>query len=71
MSTGPVFVYRERCRAGELERDPGQELAAEKLQSVHNALKHYDPESGRSGWKARLRPRGSTSTAASAPENPC
>jgi cell division protein ZapE len=54
MSDGPVFVYRQRCRAGELERDPGQELVAEKLQSVHNALKHYDPESGRSGWKARL-----------------
>jgi cell division protein ZapE len=54
MSNGPVFAYRERRRAGVLEPDPGQELAAEKLQSVHNALKHYDPESGRSGWKARL-----------------
>jgi cell division protein ZapE len=54
MSSGPVFAYRARCRAGELEPDPGQELAAEKLQSVHNALKHYDPGSGRSGWKARL-----------------
>ena len=54
MSEGPVFAYRARCRAGELERDAGQELAAEKLQSVHHALKHYDPESGRSGWKARL-----------------
>jgi cell division protein ZapE len=54
MSRGPVFAYRDRLRAGELEPDPGQELAAEKLQSVHNALKHYDPESGRSGWKARL-----------------
>ena len=54
MSSGPVFAYRDRCRAGELEPDPGQELAAEKLQSVHNALKYYDPGSGRSGWKARL-----------------
>jgi cell division protein ZapE len=54
MSEGPVFAYRQRCRAGELEPDPGQELAAEKLQSVHNALKHYDPQSGLSGWKARL-----------------
>ncbi len=54
MSNGPIFAYRERCRAGELEPDPGQELAAEKLQSVHNALRHYDPQSGRSGWKARL-----------------
>jgi len=54
MSDGPVFAYRQRRRAGELEPDPGQELAAEKLQSVHNALKHYDPESGQIGWKARL-----------------
>ena len=54
MNGGPVFAYRERRRSGELEPDAGQELAAEKLQSVHNALKHYDPHSGRSGWKARL-----------------
>jgi cell division protein ZapE len=54
MSKGPIFAYRDRCRAGELEPDAGQELAAEKLQSVHNALKRYDPGSGRGGWKARL-----------------
>lgn len=54
MSNGPIFAYRDRCRAGELEPDPGQELAAEKLQSVHNALRGYDPGSGRGGWKARL-----------------
>ena len=54
MTDGPLFLYRARVRAGELEPDAGQELAAEKLQSVHNALRHYDPRSGRSGWKARL-----------------
>jgi cell division protein ZapE len=54
MSDGPLFAYREQRRAGELEPDAGQELAVEKLQSVHNALRHYDPESGRSGWKSRL-----------------
>ena len=31
-----------------------QELAAEKLQSLHNALRHYRPSSGRSSWKDRL-----------------
>ena len=32
----------------------GQELAAEKLQSLYNALRHYEPATGRGGWKARL-----------------
>ncbi len=54
MSDGPLFAYREALHAGELQPDPCQELAAEKLQSVHNALRHYDPHSGRSGWKSRL-----------------
>jgi cell division protein ZapE len=54
MSDGPLFAYRERVRAGRLEPDPAQELGAEKLQSLHNALRHYEPETGRGGWKARL-----------------
>ena len=54
MSEGPLFAYRARLHAGELQPDAGQQLVAEKLQSLHNALRHYDPESGRSGWKARL-----------------
>ena len=44
----------EKRRAGELRPDPGQELAAEKLQSIHNALRHYRPSSGAGGWKERL-----------------
>lgn len=51
---GPLQRYRELRRAGELRPDPGQELAAEKLQSLHNALKHYRPAMGPGGWKARL-----------------
>ncbi len=51
---GPLQTYRERRRAGELRPDPGQELAAEKLQSLHNALKHYKPAKGRGGWKERM-----------------
>ena len=54
MTDGPLFLYRERVRGGDLEPDAGQELAAEKLQSVYNALRRYDPTSGRIGWKARL-----------------
>lgn len=51
---GPLQRYRERRRAGDLSPDQGQELAAEKLQSLHNALKHYQPAMGRGGWKERM-----------------
>ncbi len=54
MLEGPLQVYRSRRQAGELRPDPGQELAAEKLQSLYNALKNYQPSGGRSGWKERL-----------------
>jgi cell division protein ZapE len=54
MAEGPLQAYRARRHAGDLRPDPGQELAAEKLQSLHNALKSYEPSSGRSGWKDRL-----------------
>ena len=51
---GPLSVYRAWRDAGDIRPDPVQELAAEKLQSLHNALRHYAPETGRGGWKARL-----------------
>ena len=54
MTEGPLAVYRARTRAGALTPDPDQALAAEKLQSLHNALAGYRPDSGESGWRARL-----------------
>lgn len=54
MSEGPLFRYRELRREGALSSDPAQELAVEKLQSLHNALKGYQPASGMGGWKDRL-----------------
>lgn len=51
---GPLAVYRARRREGHLRHDPGQQLAAEKLQSLHNALRGYEPAGGMGGWKARL-----------------
>lgn len=53
-AAGPLALYRERRRAGQLAADPAQELAAEKLQSLHHALLHYQPASGPAGWRERL-----------------
>lgn len=55
MSDGPLAVWREKCRSGEIEHDPAQELAAEKLQSLHNALRDYSPAAG--GWGASWKER--------------
>ncbi len=58
MSKGPLFVYRERLNAGGLRPDPAQELAIEKLQSLHNALSRYRPSQGETGWLARFGLKG-------------
>jgi cell division protein ZapE len=50
---GPLFAYRARLRAGGLDHDSAQELAAEKLQSLHHALADYRPATAGS-WKARF-----------------
>jgi len=52
--SGPLAAYRARRRAGALKHDPAQELAAEKLESLHHALRHHEPATGRAGWKERL-----------------
>ena len=51
---GPLAAYRALRRAGGLRHDVGQQLAAEKLQSLHNALRGYRPSGNGGGWKARL-----------------
>jgi cell division protein ZapE len=53
MSEDPISIYRGLLAEGTLTRDASQELAAEKLQSLHHALARYEPGSG-GGWKARL-----------------
>ena len=40
---GPLPAYRAMQRGGRLHHDAAQELAAEKLQSLYNALKDYRP----------------------------
>ncbi len=53
LAAGPLGAYRRRRAAGLLEPDPAQLLAAEKLQSLHNALARPG-NGGRRGWRERL-----------------
>lgn len=46
-------AYRALLREGALDPDPVQELAAEKLQGLANALRNYRPNGG-GGWRERL-----------------
>ncbi len=52
----PLDRYRSMREAKELMRDPTQKLAIEKLQSLHHALKGYQPagDSFLAGWKDRF-----------------
>ncbi len=54
MTEGPLFAYRRHVADGLLRRDQGQELLAEKLQSLHRALDGFQPAAGHAGWKARF-----------------
>ena len=54
MTEGPLAHYRGRLAAGKIRPDPAQELAAEKLESLHHALVGYEPATGGSGWKQRF-----------------
>ena len=51
---GPLFTYRSRVAAGDLNADPAQALLVEKLQILHRALTGYQPSSGHAGWKDRF-----------------
>ena len=54
---GPMPAYRARRAANLLKRDPMQELAAEKLQMLHRALLHYQPQKAvpaAGGWRQLL-----------------
>jgi cell division protein ZapE len=54
-SQGPLAAYRALLREGAADADPAQALAAEKLQGLANALRHYRPNGGAVGsWRERL-----------------
>ncbi len=58
MHDGPLLAYRSLVAAGGIKPDPAQQLAVEKLQSLHKALAGYRPAQGETGWLARFGLRG-------------
>jgi cell division protein ZapE len=57
LSRGPLFAWRGRLASGLIRRDPSQEAAVERLQSLWHALDGYDQEPEkpeRGGLLARL-----------------
>ena len=48
-----MAAYRRRIADGGITGDPAQELAAQKLQSLHNALRHHRPDTGSPLFPAR------------------
>ena len=57
MSQDPLSAYRALVRAGEIGRDPAQELAVEKLNLLHRRLRTYrppEPEPEGGGLLARI-----------------
>jgi cell division protein ZapE len=49
-----MHAYRKLIENGDINPDLNQALAAEKLQALHMRLRHYEPQMGATGWKARL-----------------
>ena len=58
----PIERYRARVADSGLIYDPAQELAAEKLTSLANALKNYTPRNGKRGWMQRFGLKGGEGT---------
>ena len=54
MQSGPLFSYRKRVALGEFKPDPAQENLAENLQTLHNALIDYKPNTEKIGWGEKL-----------------
>ncbi len=54
LEDGPLPRYRALQRSGALAHDAAQELAAQKLQSLHKALRNYHPSEKASSWRERL-----------------
>ncbi len=51
---GPMHRYEALIASGEVNADPAQRHAIEKLQTMHEQLAGYRPASAKTGWAGRL-----------------
>ena len=51
----PKQAYERLLENGDIQPDPSQARAVEKLQDLHEALAQYSDQMGKQGWMARLR----------------
>ena len=51
----PKQAYERLLENGDIQPDPSQARAVEKLQGLHEALAQYSDQMGKQGWMARLR----------------
>ncbi len=58
VDTEPFDAYEVLVAKGELRRDPVQESAMRRLQTLSDTLGEYGRQMGRTGWRARLSLRG-------------
>ncbi len=58
MTTQPRDVYRALISNGDIQVDPRQAHAMDRLQNLHDALETYGQQMGVTGWRARLSFRG-------------
>ena len=50
----PKQVYERLLENGDIQPDPSQALAVEKLQGLHEGLGRYSAQMGKQGWMTRL-----------------
>ena len=51
---GPILRYEALLASGEVNTDPAQRVAVEKLQALHERLEGYRPASSKLGWVERF-----------------
>ncbi len=62
VTTQPRDAYEGLIRNGDIQADPRQAYAMDRMQALHRALQPYGLQMGATGWRARLSFRGGRKT---------
>ncbi|MBT4891245.1 MAG: cell division protein ZapE [Rhodospirillales bacterium] len=58
VTTQPIDAYNALINKGTIQPDPAQQIAMDRLQSLHEELEGYSLQMGQTGWRSRLNLRG-------------